>query len=372
MSETCVPHHDWFTATLTFGLCCGLIISYAPQLLRIINKGSSEGFSPWFLLLGSTSSAAGFLNMVTMQWRVVKCCPAFSLGNCLEMTAGIVQLGLQWFLFTSILVLYLIYYPPHLKYAEIDVDTHDTRPPVHVKTPIKSDDWRLSIILAWVVAIHMAFITFTTFLLLLTTPTSSNPKAPLPEPLSQWATFLGVSSALLAAVQYAPQLAHTYKAKLVGALSIPMMCIQTPGAILMIVSIALRPGTDWTSWITFAVSGVMQGSLLAMCILFTFRQRRFGIDEFGNPLPGSSDSEHSHSRPPSGDEVDVPGLITGEEEDPAAVRDALAAALELAAESDIRNAEPEEPPSEETPLLGAGKVTEPKRRTGWSAWFKRS
>jgi hypothetical protein len=37
-----------------------------------------------------------------------------------------------------------------------------------------------------------------------------------------WATFLGVSSALLAAVQYAPQLWHTYTSKLVGALSIPM------------------------------------------------------------------------------------------------------------------------------------------------------
>ena len=30
---------------------------------RIISKGSSEGFSPWFLLLGATSSAAGMLNM---------------------------------------------------------------------------------------------------------------------------------------------------------------------------------------------------------------------------------------------------------------------------------------------------------------------
>ncbi len=34
-----------------------------PKHYRIINKGSSEGFSPWFLLLGATSSAAGMLNM---------------------------------------------------------------------------------------------------------------------------------------------------------------------------------------------------------------------------------------------------------------------------------------------------------------------
>lgn len=35
---------------------------------RIISKGSSEGFSPWFLLLGSTSSASGMLNMCVLDF----------------------------------------------------------------------------------------------------------------------------------------------------------------------------------------------------------------------------------------------------------------------------------------------------------------
>jgi hypothetical protein len=39
--------------------------------------------------------------------------------------------------------------------------------------------------------------------------------------------------------------------KLVGALSIPMMLIQTPGGILMVTSIALRKGTNWTSAFPF-------------------------------------------------------------------------------------------------------------------------
>lgn len=59
-------------------------------------------------------------------------------------------------------------------------------------------------------------------------------------PIEVWAGFLGLSSALLAAIQYAPQLAHTYRTKLVGALSIPMMVIQSPGAAVMVLSIALR------------------------------------------------------------------------------------------------------------------------------------
>ena len=85
---------------------------------------------------------------------------------------------------------------------------------------------------------------------LLSTSTLS-PDGALPSQISSWATFLGVSSALLATVQYAPQLLHTYRKKLVGALSIHMMLIQTPGGILMVTSIALRKGTNWTSAFLF-------------------------------------------------------------------------------------------------------------------------
>lgn len=95
-------------------------------------------------------------------------------GDCLESTAGIFQLSLQWLLFTIMyvstpsrlvpssseilahsLVLYMIYYPPHLKYATLDIDMHDDMPPHHVKTTAKSNEWKLSIILSWVVLIHL-------------------------------------------------------------------------------------------------------------------------------------------------------------------------------------------------------------------------
>ena len=122
-----------------------------------------------------------------------------------------------------------------------------------------------------------------------------------------WATFLGVSSAALAALQYAPQIAHTFRLKLVGALSIPMMCLQTPGAVIMVLSIALPPGTDWTresltlpppsghradatpraAWISYTVAGIMQG-VLVMCLVFRARQHAAGLDDFGRPLHSAS------------------------------------------------------------------------------------
>jgi len=188
-----------------------------------------------------------------------------------------------------ILVLYMIYYPPHLKYAVASIDTHDMRGIQHVKTNVKTDNWRLSITLSWAVAIHMAFITAVTFFLLTSTKPSPEGAEAHNAQIAMWATFLGVSSAVLAAIQYCPQIYHTLRLRLVGALSIPMMCIQSPGSALMVLSIALRPGTDWTSWIMFAVSGIMQAILLIMCIAWKLRQRRLHIDDFGHPIPLNAD-----------------------------------------------------------------------------------
>ncbi|KAH9986283.1 hypothetical protein BJV77DRAFT_1029591 [Russula vinacea] len=251
MSSACTPAHDWFSDVLTGGLILGLCISYAPQHYRIISKGSSEGFSPWFLLLGSTSSASGMLNM---------CSPL----DCLETVAGVIQVGTQWFLFSIILILYILYFPPHLKYVTLDIEGDESRPAERVKTNLKSDNWRLSIILSWIVFIHLAFCIF------------------------HLGNFLGVSSAVLAALQYAPQIVHTYHRKLVGALSIPMMLIQTPGGFIMVISIMIRPSTiGRVSWIMFLVAAIMQGVLLVMCLCWKVRQRRLRIDDFGRPLRNS-------------------------------------------------------------------------------------
>lgn len=160
----------------------------------------------------------------------------------------------------------MLYYPPNLKYIQLDIDTHDTRPIYHVRTKLKSSEWRLSIIVSWIVSLHLyvplylfsvhpscmpaqhrAIITITTFALLVDSPPSLDPTVPHSPQITLWATFLGVTSGLLAGVQYAPQLTRTYNLKLVGALSIPMMVIQSPGGIVMAISVAMRPGTNWTS-----------------------------------------------------------------------------------------------------------------------------
>ncbi|KAI0357937.1 hypothetical protein OH77DRAFT_1475815 [Trametes cingulata] len=364
MSGTCEPHHNAVQNALTAFMCIGITISYLPQHWRTISAKSSEGFSPWFLLLGSTSSASGMLNIIVMQWGLIKCCRVLSVGSCIESIAGVFQLVLVWVLFVMILVLFVIYYPPHLKYVELDVPLPNDLPPQHIKTPVKREGWKLSIVLSWVVFIHIAFITFITFLLLSTNP--SPDETHRSRQLQLWATFLGVSSALLAALQYAPQIAHTARIKLVGALSIPMMLIQTPGAVLMVLSIALRPGTNWTTWISYAVAGAMQGILLVMCIIFRARQHKLGLDDFGRPLPGSEPPHPSFSESGAGEEEEETSPVE------AAVGDAV--------ESDVRSEHGVDVvPGEEMPLLakrnGNGSVSGEEGRKEWSgvlAWFRRA
>ncbi|KAI9598440.1 hypothetical protein BDF19DRAFT_234775 [Syncephalis fuscata] len=60
---------------------------------------------------------------------------------------------------------------------------------------------------------------------------------------------------------------------MVGALSIPMMLIQTPGSFVFVYTLASREGTNWTTWITYLVSGCLQGVLLSLCILWHRREQ---------------------------------------------------------------------------------------------------
>lgn len=53
-----------------------------------------------------------------------------------------------------------------------------------------------------------------------------------------------------------------------------MMCMQSPGSFLFAYSLAVRPGTNWSSWITYLCTGILQAVLLGMCIVWRLREKR--------------------------------------------------------------------------------------------------
>ena len=113
-----------------------------------------------------------------------------------------------------------------------------------------------------------------------------------PSRLSSWAHFLGILGTCLAAIQFLPQIWTTWKLQEVGSLSIPMMCIQTPGSFVWVGSLAARFGWEgWSTWGIYLVTGVLQGCLLVMGITFELKARRKGpVGEGG--ANGDSD-EHA-------------------------------------------------------------------------------
>ena len=96
-----------------------------------------------------------------------------------------------------------------------------------------------------------------------------------PNYLFTLAAVLGIAGTVLAAIQFLPQIYTTWRLQKVGSLSIPMMCIQTPGSFVWVASLAGRLGWEgWSTWGIYLVTGCLQGCLLAMGISFEVRERR--------------------------------------------------------------------------------------------------
>lgn len=98
-----------------------------------------------------------------------------------------------------------------------------------------------------------------------------------PQHLSLWANILGLVAAALATLQYLPQIWTTYHLKHVGSLSIPMMCMQTPGGFVFAASLFARLGWGgWSSWGTYVMTASMQGVLLGMAIYYELHPQHDG------------------------------------------------------------------------------------------------
>ncbi|GAA6037047.1 hypothetical protein JCM8097_005524 [Rhodosporidiobolus ruineniae] len=185
---------------------------------------------------------------------------------------------------------------------------------------ILSAEYRHALSLFFLALLHLLLTFLTTFILLATLPKAELPHpqhpepGPLPDPPTHdspgsgggdggagsgrehpqeravrvWAATLGLTSLALACVQYAPQLVLTARKKLVGSLSIPMMLLQTPGSFVFVYTLAVRPSVNYTAWLTYLVTGLLQGTLLVLCLCWKRRQARLGVDDWGKPLPGSA------------------------------------------------------------------------------------
>lgn len=257
-----------FNFILSILILLGILVSYLPQHHRIISRRSSVGISPYFVLLGTTSGTCAFANIVTLpaSRRDLACCGELSGFECVAGVLGIAQVGVQWSCFMVILFLFLLFFP---------------RTPSDAKSK-DEPTYRLAIIVFLVSIVHLV-LTFLLSVIIIYLYRSH---------LASWANFLGILGTCLAAIQFLPQIWTTWKLQEVGSLSIPMMCIQTPGSFVWVGSLAARFGWEgWSTWGIYLVTGVLQGCLLVMGITFELRARKKG--KLGLGVAAGDSNEHA-------------------------------------------------------------------------------
>lgn len=265
----------------------GLLISYLPQMVRIIARGTSEGISPYFILLGTTSATSGFANILLLPQsrQDVGCCKELETFHCIAGLLGIAQLGVQWICFSFIFVLFLVFF----RYAASNVPEEEL-----VGDPPR---WQTALLVASLTLLHGLLVIVVTAII----------ETIAPQHMSLWANVLGLMAAALAAVQYIPQIWTTCHLKHVGSLSIPMMCIQTPGGFLFAGSLFARLGwSGWSSWGIFLLTAIMQGCLLYLAIYYELRS-----SSDGHPKSPRQARSHLHA---NGFDDDTPGRYTSHPE----------------------------------------------------------
>jgi len=104
------------------------------------------------------------------------------------------------------------------------------------------------------------------------------------------ATFgktLGIFSAILILVQWAPQIFTTWRLQEAGSLSIGMLVLKVPGSLLVIFFQGILNKADITTWGPYVFGAIEQMILIVMLIFFWLkekRRKRRDVDTEASPL----------------------------------------------------------------------------------------
>ena len=152
-------------------------------------------------------------------------------------------------LFYSSLVLFMLYFP---RVSPIAIPKTSDGP---------SPSFRVALIVLAICVVHAVATIAVALTVVLAYPSSRQ----------FGANILGIIAAILSSIQYFPQIYTTLMLRRIGSLSIPMMCIQTPGSIVWVASLAARLGPEgWSTWGVYLVTAVLQGTLLVMAVYFEY------------------------------------------------------------------------------------------------------
>ncbi|ODQ79592.1 hypothetical protein BABINDRAFT_16763, partial [Babjeviella inositovora NRRL Y-12698] len=237
----CLIYRDSSLLSFTISslLAVGIFLSYVPQHVRIYQRQTSEGISPFFLLLGTMSGFSALLNVVMLTQMLRDCCSSLSWFDCANSQLGLIQVAAQATAAALILVLCV----------------HFTR----------GSPFQMLAEYAKLVSIYRVCSAY----LLVSAIFVIYPLVWAPGLVTPVANFQGLFATVLASIQYFPQIYTTWRLKHAGSLSMNMMLIQTPGGFLWATTMILRPGSVWSTWLPYLAAASLQAVLLSLCVWFS-------------------------------------------------------------------------------------------------------
>eukprot|EP01114_Cavostelium_apophysatum_P005647 TRINITY_DN1682_c0_g1_i1.p1 TRINITY_DN1682_c0_g1~~TRINITY_DN1682_c0_g1_i1.p1 ORF type:complete len:290 (-),score=19.51 TRINITY_DN1682_c0_g1_i1:14-883(-) len=288
MMESSDPFEpDCFKKPNTLGLVTafiimfGTIISYLPQYRIMIKNRSSEGVNTVTCGISLFSAYLVATNSGVLKWPLVTCCQELTTGECLLNNLATEQLII------SVITVFLLYLLAMLYHPSITLVDYHTGSKLTRIVKSRRFNWAL---FAATNAIGILFSVVAGVLYYNLNQSSDT--------LARYAETLGWLSSIGMVLQWLPQIYTTWKNKSPGNLSVIMLLIQLPGALLVVYFQGIQMKAHYTTWFPYIFSAVQMLILIILIIAFQIRSKRlrkYAANGESQPLIEKADSEQPKS-----------------------------------------------------------------------------
>jgi len=199
------------------------------------------------------SSFLTTVNSGILKWPSVVCCGTLGVGHCMLNNLSTEQLITGLICLIAFFIIFLIYLPIH------PTETQSRTDKIKQKR------------LAWVIFTLCIFCGVFSSVLGAVLYYKFNLSSSV---LVQYAAALGWISAACIIIQYSPQIYTTLKMKSAGSLSVLMLLLQMPGALIIIFFQGVLNGASYTTWAPYVFQAIQQLILIVICIVYYVRERQ--------------------------------------------------------------------------------------------------
>jgi len=233
-------------------LILGTMCSYIPQYVAIVKAKSSDGINFIMLAIAVTSGFLTAINSGILKWESAVCCLDLSTSQCIKNNLATEQLISALLCSLVLYTLFVVYYRT---------------------TPFYDETLQSRVRGKWITIIVFITIIVLSIILAIICGVLYYDIHLRGTVLANIAQALGIISSILMIVQWAPQIYTTYKMRSPGNLSILMLLLQMPGALLVMFFQAILNSADVTTWAPYAFLFVEQLILVVMCSIFNIQNR---------------------------------------------------------------------------------------------------